>query len=106
MLCTMLNRSAWEEPMIPPDDALDHPRPAISLLLSDIDGTLVTKDKRLTPATIDAVRKLGERGIAFAITSARPPRGLTHIIETLNITTPASGFNSGMIVDPSQHVLR
>jgi Cof subfamily protein (haloacid dehalogenase superfamily) len=89
-----------------PDDGPAAPRPAISLLLSDVDGTLVTKDKRLTPATLEAVRRLGERGILFAITSARPPRGLQHLIDALHITTPVAGFNSGMIVDASQHVLR
>jgi Cof subfamily protein (haloacid dehalogenase superfamily) len=88
-----------------PDDA-PAPKPSISLLLSDVDGTLVTDDKRLTPATIEAVRRLGERGILFSITSARPPRGLQHIIDALHITTPIAGFNSGMIVDASQQVLR
>ena len=47
----------------------------ISALISDVDGTLVTHDKTLTAATIAAVAGLQERGIAFAITSGRPPRG-------------------------------
>lgn len=80
--------------------------PAISLLLSDVDGTLVTRDKRLTARTIDAVRRLGENGIAFAITSSRPPRGLLHLIEPLNLKTPIAGFNSGMVMDRDQRVLR
>jgi Cof subfamily protein (haloacid dehalogenase superfamily) len=79
---------------------------AVSLLLSDVDGTLVTKDKRLTPATVDAVRRLGESGIAFAITSSRPPQGLLHLIEPLNLTTPIAGFNSGMVMDRDRKVLR
>lgn len=79
---------------------------AISLLLSDVDGTLVTKDKRLTPATIEAVRRLGENGITFAITSSRPPRGLMHLVEPLNLTTPIAGFNSGMVMNRDGEVLR
>jgi len=80
--------------------------PSISLLLSDVDGTLVTKDKRLTPATIEAVKTLGENGVAFAITSSRPPKGLLHLIEPLNLSTPIAGFNSGMVMDRECRVLR
>ena len=45
---------------------------AIRLLVSDVDGTLVDKDKKLTPATIDAVARLRAAGIGFTIISARP----------------------------------
>jgi len=74
--------------------------------VSDVDGTLVTKDKRLTPATIEAVKTLGENGVAFAITSSRPPKGLLHLIEPLNLRTPIAGFNSGMVMDRERRVLR
>ena len=50
--------------------------PMISLLVSDVDGTLITSQKALTPRTIEAVRGLAKRGIAFAVTSGRPPRGM------------------------------
>ena len=49
----------------------------IKLLLADVDGTLVTPDKVLTDRAIDAVRRLGEAGILFAVTSGRPPRGMS-----------------------------
>ena len=45
----------------------------ISLVLSDVDGTLVTKDKVLTKPAQAAVQCLLEAGIRFAITSSRPP---------------------------------
>ena len=45
----------------------------ISILLADVDGTLVTKEKLLTERAIAAVHKLHDRGIKFAITSGRPP---------------------------------
>src|SRR5277367_4891559 len=94
-------------PMSFSNKADDQRRPAtVSLLLSDVDGTLVTKDKRLTPATIEAVRRLGDNGIAFAITSSRPPQGLLHLIEPLGLTTPIAGFNSGMVMDRDRKVLR
>ena len=49
----------------------------IRLFLADVDGALVTKDKVLTDAAKAAVRELDQAGIAFAITSGRPPRGMS-----------------------------
>jgi hypothetical protein len=79
--------------------------PKIRLLLSDIDGTLVPSDKILTERTIRAVSDLRDAGIIFAISSSRPPRGLSMYIKPLKLTTPIAGFNGGMIVDPNERVL-
>ena len=76
----------------------------ISLLLSDVDGTLVTKQKVVTPRAQAAVRMLGEAGIAFTITSSRPPRGLAHLIEPLNLSLPIGGFNGGGLMRPDMTV--
>ncbi len=62
----------------------------ISALISDVDGTLVTEDKVLTPRAEEAVRKLHAAGIAFAITSGRPPRGMEMLIAPLELKTPIS----------------
>ncbi len=77
----------------------------ISLLLADVDGTLVTRDKVLTERAERAVHKLAERGIAFAVTSGRPPRGMTMLFERLALQTPISGFNGGMIVKPDLSII-
>ena len=79
--------------------------PRIRLLLSDIDGTLVPPDKVLTERSIQAVNSLRDAGIVFAITSSRPPRGLSMYIEPLKLSTPIAGFNGGMIIDPDRNVL-
>jgi Cof subfamily protein (haloacid dehalogenase superfamily) len=73
---------------------------AIKLVLADVDGTLVTPEKVLTDRARTAVRKLNESGIAFAITSGRPPRGMSMLIAPLELTTPIAGFNGGMLVNP------
>ncbi len=75
-------------------------QPKISLLVSDVDGTLVTKDKVLTPRAIAAVQRLDERGIGFTVTSSRPPRGLSMLVAPLNIRLPMGGFNGGGLVRP------
>ena len=73
----------------------------ISAVLSDVDGTLVTTDKVLTPRAKAAAAALRANGIALAIISARPPRGLTMLIEPLAIETPVMGFNGGMMATPA-----
>ncbi|MGV8996167.1 MAG: Cof-type HAD-IIB family hydrolase [Parvibaculaceae bacterium] len=77
------------------------PSQKISALVSDVDGTLVTGDKLLTPRALDAVASLHARGIKFAIVSSRPPRGLQGLIAPLALTTPVSGFNGGVIASTS-----
>lgn len=47
----------------------------ISLLIADVDGTLVTEQKVLTERARAVVAALRDRGIRFAVTSGRPPRG-------------------------------
>jgi Cof subfamily protein (haloacid dehalogenase superfamily) len=70
----------------------------IKLLLADVDGTLVTHDKLLTERARAAIAHAKQAGIAFAITSGRPPRGMSMLFDPLDITTPIAGFNGGMIV--------
>jgi len=73
---------------------------SIRLLLADVDGTLVTHDKVLTAAAQAAVRELHDAGIAFAVTSGRPPRGMAMLIAPLTIRTPIAGFNGGVFANP------
>jgi Cof subfamily protein (haloacid dehalogenase superfamily) len=72
----------------------------IVLVVSDVDGTLLTHDKRLTERSVDAVRRLHEADIGFTITSSRPTIGMRFLIEQLKITLPIGAFNGSAIVDP------
>src|ERR1700694_2922449 len=72
----------------------------IALVVSDVDGTLLTKDKVLTEAAKAAVRKLHAAGIGFTIVSSRPTIGMRFLIEPLAITLPVGAFNGSSIVDP------
>ena len=77
----------------------------ISVLLADVDGTLVTHDKVLTDRARRAVQRLREAGIRFAITSGRPPKGMAVLIEPLRIETPIAGFNGGQFVRPDLSII-
>ena len=70
----------------------------IKLLIADVDGTLVTPSKALTPETCQAVSRLRAAGVDFTITSGRPPRGMKMLVEPLNLTAPVAAFNGGMYV--------
>jgi Cof subfamily protein (haloacid dehalogenase superfamily) len=71
----------------------------IALVVSDVDGTLLTKDKVLTDAAKAAVRKLHAAGTGFTIVSSRPTIGMGFLIEPLAITLPIGAFNGSSIVD-------
>jgi Cof subfamily protein (haloacid dehalogenase superfamily) len=77
----------------------------IRLLLADVDGTLVTQEKELTERTIEAVHRLHDAAVLFAITSGRPPRGMEMLVEPLRLETPIAAFNGGLIVDPDMTVV-
>jgi Cof subfamily protein (haloacid dehalogenase superfamily) len=77
----------------------------VALVVSDVDGTLLTKDKTLTDGAKAAVRRLHQAGIGFTITSSRPTIGMRFLIEPLAITLPVGAFNGSCIVDPQLNVI-
>ncbi len=72
--------------------------PRIRLLIADIDGTLVTKEKLLTPKSVQAVRNLQDAGILFGITTGRPLKGTRMLIDSLPGLKFIAGFNGGIVV--------
>jgi Cof subfamily protein (haloacid dehalogenase superfamily) len=77
----------------------------ISLVLADVDGTLVTEEKILTTRAESAVKALHQAGIRFAITSGRPPRGMAMLFDALALETPIAGFNGGLFVERDLRIL-
>jgi Cof subfamily protein (haloacid dehalogenase superfamily) len=72
----------------------------IRMVIADVDGTLVTQEKELTKRATDAVLRLQEAGIAFSVTSGRPPRGMAMLIDPLKLTQPLAAFNGGVLIKP------
>jgi Cof subfamily protein (haloacid dehalogenase superfamily) len=71
----------------------------IRLLVCDIDGTLVRRDKSLSDANIAAVRGLADAGIAISLISARPMSGIVGIGDALSLLGPFGAFNGGTLFD-------
>ena len=78
---------------------------AIKLVVSDVDGTMVTTGKELTPATVAAAKRLQDGGVPLALVSSRPPRGMSFIQQQLGLTGPLGGFNGGTILAPDGAVI-
>ena len=78
----------------------------VRLVVADVDGTLVTPDKILTPRARAVVRTIMDAGIAFTITSGRPPVGMKTLIDDLDLRDPIAAFNGGLVVRPDLSVIR
>jgi Cof subfamily protein (haloacid dehalogenase superfamily) len=83
----------------------------ISIVLSDVDGTLVDGKKRITERAKAAIQQLSDAGIRFSVASSRPPRGMKMIADQITLSAPMAALNGGMVVDPgtmkvlNQHTL-
>jgi Cof subfamily protein (haloacid dehalogenase superfamily) len=77
----------------------DQRSPAIRLVIADIDGTLVTDKKLLTPRSVQAVHRLRDEGIIFGVTTGRPPAGVRMLVEALPPLRFIAGFNGGVVVN-------
>jgi hydroxymethylpyrimidine pyrophosphatase-like HAD family hydrolase len=55
----------------------------LSLLIAGVDGTLGTHEKILTDRARKAVHRLQDKGVRFAITSGRPPVGVSDDLDSV-----------------------
>jgi len=78
--------------------AANNKRSRIKLVIADIDGTLVTKEKLLTPRSVQAVMQLQDAGVLFGITTGRPPKGARMLVDSLPGLKFIAGFNGGVVV--------
>ncbi|CDF98453.1 Hypothetical Cof protein [Avibacterium paragallinarum JF4211] len=48
-------------------------RMAYKMVFSDMDGTLLNSQHQITPATVQSIQRIMQKGIPFIPVSARPP---------------------------------
>lgn len=70
----------------------------IKLVAIDVDGTLVTDDKRITENTIMAIRKALDKGVFVSIASGRPLSGLDRFREYFKEDALFITYNGGKVI--------
>lgn len=73
--------------------------PEIAVVVSDVDGTLLTSTHTLSPAVREAVRGVVGQGKRFLLASARAPRGIRFLYEELGVPVePFVALNGALVV--------
>ncbi|HEX4056258.1 MAG TPA: Cof-type HAD-IIB family hydrolase [Tepidisphaeraceae bacterium] len=100
-----MNRQAVSRRRIPPS-ARSSRRPDIRLVAVDLDGTLLNDSKQVSGQTVKALGCAIDRGIRVVIASARPPRSVRHIYNSLKLDTWQINYNGALIWDePNKKVI-
>ncbi len=73
--------------------------PPIGLVAIDLDGTLLTCDKKLSLRCVRAIDRAQRQGVAVVIASARPPRAVREIYRLLGLDTVQINYNGALIHD-------
>ncbi len=72
------------------------------LICSDIDGTLLNKDRELSTSTLETIKALKEK-LPFILISSRMPAAMKHLQEQLGIEKePLIAYNGGLVLDQEQ----
>ncbi|MDR3240135.1 MAG: Cof-type HAD-IIB family hydrolase [Clostridiales bacterium] len=76
------------------------------LMLSDIDGTLLNDQSRITPEVKQSVTDAEKRGTRFVLCSGRSFLSIARFEKELGLDTPGHygiGFNGGMVYEADTH---
>ncbi len=68
------------------------------LIATDMDGTLLTPDDKITDATLSAVKSAVEKGVVFTLCTGRPVQGVKKYIDLLDLDCPVITYNGAVIV--------
>lgn len=77
---------------------------SVKLIAVDIDGTLLTSQRQITPEVFQAVQEAKAAGIKVVITTGRPIAGVTNLLKELNLTDTGDyviTFNGALVQDVS-----
>ncbi|MDP4145488.1 MAG: HAD family hydrolase [Bacillota bacterium] len=72
----------------------------MDLYVSDLDGTLLNSNQKISEETINILNNLIDKGLNFSIATARSITSASRIIEPLNLKLPIVLHNGVFIYDP------
>jgi 5-amino-6-(5-phospho-D-ribitylamino)uracil phosphatase len=81
------------------------PAKKIRLVAIDLDGTLLTSRKTITPLTHTALRDTVAAGVKIVLATARPPRSVREYFHALKLDTPTINYNGALIWDEPRRTI-
>lgn len=72
-----------------------------ALIATDVDGTLLDNDEKLSPRTRSVVLAAVDAGAQFVLATGRPPRWVKPVVDQLGFAPMAVCANGAVIYDPS-----
>lgn len=82
-------------------NSVQTPGQAPALIATDVDGTLLDDDDKISTRTWSAVRAAVDDGVEFVLATGRPPRWITPIVDQLGFAPIAVCANGAVVYDPS-----
>lgn len=73
------------------------------LITLDLDGTLLTDDKTISPNTLKVIKKAREAGHEVMIATGRPFRSSEMYYREMDLNTPIVNFNGAFVHNPKKH---
>ena len=78
----------------------------VKIILSDIDGTFLTDDKKVTALTAQAAKSIVEKGLHLVLVSARMPEAIYPITDGIGLPRlPIISYSGGFVLTESEDVL-
>ena len=74
-----------------------------TLFVSDLDGTLLTKNECVSAYSVEHINSLIDRGLPFTFATARSVHGAKGALQGLKIQLPAVFYNGALIYDIVQN---
>lgn len=77
----------------------------VKIILSDIDGTLLTPESTVSEATAEIVRRAVRASIPFALVSARMPEAIYPITDKIGVRLPIVSYSGAYVLTDMGDVL-
>lgn len=79
---------------------------SVKIILSDIDGTFLTDDKKVTDLTAKAAKAVVEKNLPLVLVSARMPEAIYPITDGINLPRqPVISYSGGLVLTEDEKVL-
>ncbi|MBQ9441782.1 MAG: HAD family hydrolase [Selenomonadaceae bacterium] len=78
---------------------------AIKIIFSDIDGTFLNSQKKVTDLTAQAVKSIIAKNLKFVLVSARMPEAIYPITEKIGVKIPVISYNGALILTEDEKIL-